>query len=107
VDQGGNVLDLLVQQRRDETAAKRFFRTLLKRLWLAPQVLEHEYSPLGIELGPQGVFVLHPAQACGRGMLRDRRYDKNGGETRVGLASGLAPIHEELLVLTKPLQMVF
>ena len=31
VDQDGNVLDILVQSRRDAKAAKRFFRTLLNR----------------------------------------------------------------------------
>ena len=32
VDQNGNVLDILVQSRRSATAAKRFFRKLLKGL---------------------------------------------------------------------------
>ena len=32
VDQRGNVLDVLVQSRRNAVAAKRFFRTLLKGL---------------------------------------------------------------------------
>ena len=32
VDQHGNVLDVLVQSRRNATAAKRFFRKLLKGL---------------------------------------------------------------------------
>src|SRR5882672_3110204 len=31
VDQNGNVLDILVQRRRDKRAAKKFFRKLLKR----------------------------------------------------------------------------
>ncbi len=35
VDQEGEVLDILVQSRRDKKAAKRFFRKLLK--WTAPQ----------------------------------------------------------------------
>jgi putative transposase len=30
VDQDGNILDILVQHRRDKTAAKKFFRKLLK-----------------------------------------------------------------------------
>ncbi len=30
VDQGGDVIDILVQSRRDRRAAKRFFRNLLK-----------------------------------------------------------------------------
>jgi putative transposase len=32
VDQNGQVLDILVQRRRDKTAAKQFFRKLLKGL---------------------------------------------------------------------------
>jgi putative transposase len=39
VDQDGNVLDILVQGRRNAKAAKRFFRKLLKGLRYAPRVL--------------------------------------------------------------------
>ncbi len=39
VDQDGDVLDILVQQRRDQRAAKRFFRKLLKGLQYAPRRL--------------------------------------------------------------------
>ena len=39
VDQDGNVLDSLVQRRRDKQAAKRCFRTLLKGLTYVPRVL--------------------------------------------------------------------
>jgi putative transposase len=39
VDQDGNVLDILVQSRRNAKAAKRFFRKLLKGLRYAPRVL--------------------------------------------------------------------
>ena len=39
VDQDGNVLDILVQRRRDAKAAKRFFRKLLKRQCTSPRVL--------------------------------------------------------------------
>ena len=38
VDQDGNVLDILVQPRRDAKAAKRFFRKLLKRQCASPRV---------------------------------------------------------------------
>jgi putative transposase len=37
VDQDGDVLDSLVQKRRDKRAAKRFFRKLLKGLPYAPR----------------------------------------------------------------------
>jgi putative transposase len=39
VDQEGNVLDILVQCRRDKHAAKKFFRKLLKGLAYAPRAL--------------------------------------------------------------------
>ena len=39
VDQDGQVLDILVQKRRDQCAAKRFFRKLLKGLHYVPRLL--------------------------------------------------------------------
>jgi putative transposase len=39
VDQNGNVLDILVQRRRDKRAAKKFFRKLLKGLTYVPRVI--------------------------------------------------------------------
>src|ERR1700744_1710105 len=39
VDQDGNVLDILVQSRRNRRAAKRFFRKLRVRLQDAPRVI--------------------------------------------------------------------
>jgi putative transposase len=39
VDQQGNILDVLVQSRRNTKAAKRFFRKLLKGLRYVPRVL--------------------------------------------------------------------
>lgn len=39
VDQEGEVLDILVQSRRDKKAAKRFFRKLLKGLQYLPRVI--------------------------------------------------------------------
>src|SRR6266850_8305542 len=39
VDQDGDVLDILVQSRRDKKAAKKFFRKLLKGLQYVPRVL--------------------------------------------------------------------
>jgi len=39
VDQDGNVLDILVQSRRNKQAAKRFFRKLLKGLPYVPRVI--------------------------------------------------------------------
>jgi transposase-like protein len=39
VDQAGNILDILVQRRRDKRAAKKFFRKLLKGLAYVPRVI--------------------------------------------------------------------
>ena len=39
VDQDGNVLDILVQSRRDAKAAKRFLRKLMKKQCRTPRVL--------------------------------------------------------------------
>jgi putative transposase len=39
VDQDGNVLDILVQSRRNTKAAKRFFRKLLKGFQYVPRVI--------------------------------------------------------------------
>ncbi|MFC8016281.1 IS6 family transposase [Streptomyces cinereoruber] len=39
VDQHGNVLDILLQNRRDTAAARRFFRKLLKKTRTVPRVI--------------------------------------------------------------------
>lgn len=39
VDQDGDVLDILVQSKRDKRAAKKFFRKLLKRLRYVPSLI--------------------------------------------------------------------
>jgi putative transposase len=39
VDQDGDVLDILVQSRRDKKAAKKFFRRLLKGLQYVPRAI--------------------------------------------------------------------
>jgi putative transposase len=39
VDQDGNMLDILVQRRRDKKAAKKFFRKLLKGYQYVPRVI--------------------------------------------------------------------
>ncbi|MGW1658059.1 IS6 family transposase, partial [Streptomyces atratus] len=39
VDQNGNVLDVLVQNRRDKAAARRFFRRLIKKTRTVPRVV--------------------------------------------------------------------
>jgi putative transposase len=39
VDQNGNVLDILVQNRRDKAVARRFLRRLLRRTGVVPRVI--------------------------------------------------------------------
>jgi putative transposase len=39
VDQDGNVLDILVQSRRDKAAARRFLRRLMKKTRMVPRVI--------------------------------------------------------------------
>ncbi len=39
MDQQGNILDILVQSRRNKAAAKKFFRKLLKGLRYVPRVI--------------------------------------------------------------------
>jgi putative transposase len=39
VDQDGNMLDILVQNRRNKHAAKRFFRKLLKGFQYVPRAI--------------------------------------------------------------------
>ena len=41
VDQDGDVIDILVQARRDRRAAERFLRKLLKGQWCEPRRLVH------------------------------------------------------------------
>jgi putative transposase len=45
VNQEGNVLDILVQRRRDQAAAKKFFRRLLEDLAYVPRVLITDKLP--------------------------------------------------------------
>ncbi len=56
VDQDGQVLDILVQKRRDKKAAARFFRKLLKQQCQAPRRLVTDklrsYAPAHRELMP-------------------------------------------------------
>ena len=44
VDQDDNVLNILVQSRRDKKAAKKFFRKLLKGLQYVPRVIITDHS---------------------------------------------------------------
>ena len=49
VDDEGEVLDLLVQRRRDKAAAVKLMRKLLKKQGFAPDVLRSEERRVGKE----------------------------------------------------------
>ena len=61
VDQDGDVLDILVQSRRDKKAAKKFFRNLLKGLRCVPRVIITDklksYSATKAEVMPSVVHL--------------------------------------------------
>ena len=65
VDQDGDVLDILVQSRRDKKAAKKFFRKLLKGLRYVPRLIVTDklrsYSAARAEVMPS---VEHVQQKC-------------------------------------------
>ena len=72
VDQDGDVIDILVQKRRDKRAAKRFFRKLMKLQGYSPRLMITDklrsYGPARKEFMPS---VLH----C------QDRYANNHAET--------------------------
>jgi transposase-like protein len=53
-DQDGDVLDILVQSKRDKKAAKKFFRKLLKRLQYVPSLIVIDK----LSYGPANAAVL-------------------------------------------------
>jgi putative transposase len=60
VDQHGNVLDVLVQSRRNAKAAKRFFRKLLNGLGYVPRVLVTDtLASYGVAHGELMASVTH------------------------------------------------
>jgi putative transposase len=66
VDQDGDVLDILVQSRRDKKAAKKFFRKLLKGLRYVPRVIITDklrsYSAAKAEMMPGVEHLQHKYQ---------------------------------------------
>jgi putative transposase len=64
VDQDGHVLDILVQRRRDKTAAKKFFRELLKGFTYVPRVVVTDklksYAAAKQEMLPSVEHQQHP-----------------------------------------------
>jgi transposase-like protein len=61
MDQDGHVLDILVQQRRDKEAAKKFFRKLLKGLTYVPRVIvTDQLKSYGVAMRELLPSVEHP-----------------------------------------------
>jgi putative transposase len=106
VDQDGDVLDILVQSRRDTKAAKKFFRKLLKGLRYVPRVLITDrlksYSAAGAEAMP-GVEHRHQKYQNNRAenshqptRLRERamrRFKSAGHAQRFLSAFGIISSH--------------
>jgi len=84
VDQDGDVLDILVQKRRDKHAAKRFFRKLLKGSRYVPRRIVNESGTLSPVSGPS----LRP---IARGDVRPKRR----------LSSGVVPYYEVISTAVK------
>ena len=59
VDQDGDVLDILVQSKRDKKAAKKFFRKLLKRLQYVPSLIVTDKLR---SYGPAKAAVFHSVE---------------------------------------------
>lgn len=60
VDQDGDVLDILVQSRRDKKAAARFFRKLLRTLRYVPRVARHRQAQ-ELQCGEGRIAAQRPA----------------------------------------------
>ena len=83
VDDEGEVLDLLVQRRRDKAAAVKLMRKLLKKQGFAPEVLVTDklrsYGAAKSEIGLSGS---PPTRACARTIglrIRISRHDGASG----------------------------
>jgi hypothetical protein len=83
VDDEGEVLDLLVQRRRDKTAAVKLIRKLLKKQGLAPDVL---VSARTARQSPQWDCRLGTNKGCGGTIelrIRINRLDDASGRCSV------------------------
>ena len=86
VDQHGNVLDILVQSRRNAVAAKRFFRKLLKGLRYVPRVIVTDKLASYQVAAPRAFAVGDPSplevpQQAGRELPSADRGPGTGDET--------------------------
>jgi transposase-like protein len=87
VDQHGNVLDVLVQSRRNAVAAKRFFRKLLKGLRSVPRVLVTDTLGSAQRLLSAFSGISAPFRPR-RHLLSANRMANRDGRPLRGLASG-------------------
>ena len=108
VDANGDVLDILVQSRRNKTAAKRFFRKLFRR-WGAPRVLITDklrsYAAAKADIAPgiehrQHKGINNLAEASHR---HTRRREKVMGRFKSpGQAQRFASVHDQTTALFRP-----
>ena len=113
VDASGDVLDILVQRRRDRAAATRFFRKLFKR-WGLPRVLVTDklrsYGAAMSNLAPgiehrQHKGLNNRAEASHR---HTRRREKVMGRFKSpGQAQRLLSVHDQTATLFRPKRHVF
>ena len=80
VDQHGNVLDILVQSRRNAVAAKRFFRKLLKGLRYVPRVIVSD-KLAGYQVAARELL---PSVTHRRSKYLNNRAENSHQPTRVG-----------------------
>ena len=108
VDGNGDVLDILVQSRRNTSAAKRFFRKLF-RCWGQPRVLITDklgsYAAAKAEIAPgiehrQHKGLNNRAEASHR---HTRRREKIMGRfTSPGQAQRFLSVHDQIATLFRP-----
>ena len=108
VDANGDVLDILVQSRRNKTAAMRFFRKLFK-VWGQPRVIITDklrsYSAAKADLAPgvehrQHKGLNNRAEASHR---HTRRREKIMGRFKSpGSAQRFLSVHDQTAVLFRP-----
>ncbi|MCX4791733.1 IS6 family transposase [Streptomyces sp. NBC_01221] len=105
VDQDGNVLDILVQNRRDKAAARRFFRRLMKKTRAVPRVIVTDklrsYGAAHREIMPSVEHRSHkglnnraenshqPTRQCERAMKGFRSV--GGAQRFLSAFSGISP----------------
>jgi len=108
VDANGDVLDILVQSRRNKTAAKRFFRKLFRR-WGEPRVLITDklrsYAAAKAEIAPgikhrQHKGLNNRAEASHR---HTRRREKVMGRFKsAGHAQRFLSVHDQTSAIFRP-----